>query len=63
MSDNQRDEIGELVHRYSDAVTRRDGVQWSSCWADDASWALSPSAASGTGEGWTRTARAETAPD
>jgi ketosteroid isomerase-like protein len=45
VSDNRRDEIGELVHRYSDAVTRRDGVQWSSCWADDASWALSPARA------------------
>ena len=26
----------ELVHRYSDGVTRRDVAQWTSCWADDA---------------------------
>ena len=37
-----REAIADLVHRYSDAVTRHDIVQWSSCWADDARWALSP---------------------
>lgn len=34
------DAIADLVHRYSDAVTRRDTAQWSSCWADDARWVL-----------------------
>jgi len=33
-------EIQRLVHRYADAVVRRDGVEWSTCWADDASWDL-----------------------
>jgi hypothetical protein len=42
MSQDARGAIGDLVHRYSDAVTRRDEVRWSSCWADDASWTLSP---------------------
>jgi len=37
-----REAIADLVHRYSDAVTRNDLVQWSSCWADDARWTLSP---------------------
>jgi len=36
-----REAIADLVHRYADAVTRRDTVQWSSCWADDARWVLS----------------------
>jgi hypothetical protein len=40
MRQDARTAIGDLVHRYSDAVTRRDEVQWSSCWADDASWTL-----------------------
>src|SRR6266545_7097306 len=35
-----RDAIADLVHRYSDAVTRHDAVAWSSCWADDARWVL-----------------------
>ena len=38
MSD--RDDISELVHRYSDAVSRKDRVQWSATWADDAHWDL-----------------------
>jgi hypothetical protein len=32
--------IQQLVHRYADAVVHRDGVQWASCWADDAVWDL-----------------------
>jgi hypothetical protein len=32
--------VQELVHRYADAVVHRDGVQWASCWADDAVWDL-----------------------
>lgn len=38
MSD--RDDIADLVHRYSDAVCRKDRVQWSATWADDARWDL-----------------------
>ncbi len=37
-----REAIADLVHRYSDAVSRHDTVEWTSCWADDARWALSP---------------------
>jgi uncharacterized protein (TIGR02246 family) len=40
MSQDARSAIGELVHRYSDAVTRSDDLQWSNCWAEDASWTL-----------------------
>jgi SnoaL-like domain len=40
MSQDARSAIGDLVHRYSDAVTRRDDGQWSSCWAEDAGWTL-----------------------
>jgi ketosteroid isomerase-like protein len=32
--------IERLVHRYIDAVIHRDGVQWSSTWAEDAVWDL-----------------------
>jgi ketosteroid isomerase-like protein len=32
--------IQRLLHRYADAVIHRDGVQWASCWADDATWDL-----------------------
>lgn len=39
---SQRDQIAELVHRYADAVVRRDGEQWGACWADDARWVLGP---------------------
>jgi ketosteroid isomerase-like protein len=28
------------VHRYADAVCRRDAEQWASCWADDSEWML-----------------------
>jgi ketosteroid isomerase-like protein len=38
MSD--RDEISDLVHRYSDAVTRKDRAQWAATWAEDAWWDL-----------------------
>ncbi len=33
-------EISQLVHRYADAVIHRNGVQWTSTWAPDASWDL-----------------------
>src|SRR4051794_36482943 len=39
---NARDEIAELVHRYADAVTRRDIPSWTACWASDATWSLRP---------------------
>ncbi|MFN8021014.1 MAG: nuclear transport factor 2 family protein [Acidimicrobiales bacterium] len=32
--------IQRLVHRYVDAVIHRDGVQWASTWADEATWDL-----------------------
>lgn len=32
--------VQRLVHRYADAVVRRDAEQWGSCWADDAVWDL-----------------------
>ncbi len=35
-----RDAIEDLVHRYADAVVRRDAEQWSSTWAPDAVWEL-----------------------
>ena len=35
-----RDEIAGLVHRYADAVTRRDIDRWVDCWAADAVWTL-----------------------
>ena len=35
-----RDEIVELVHRYSDAVCRKDREQWAACWSEDAWWDL-----------------------
>lgn len=35
-----RDQIAALVHRYADAVVRRDPDQWSSTWAVDATWEL-----------------------
>jgi hypothetical protein len=40
VSQDARGAISDLVHRYSDGVTRRDGIQWSNCWAEDASWTL-----------------------
>jgi hypothetical protein len=33
-------EISDLLHRYADAVVRRDPEQWSSTWAVDAVWEL-----------------------
>jgi hypothetical protein len=35
-----RDAIEELVHTYADAVVRRDGERWASCWAEDSRWLL-----------------------
>ncbi len=35
-----RDAIEDLVHRYADAVVRRDVEQWASTWAPDAVWEL-----------------------
>lgn len=35
-----RDKIAGLVHRYADAVVRRDAEQWAACWADDGRWSL-----------------------
>jgi hypothetical protein len=32
--------IRRLVHRYADAVVRRDAAAWASCWADQSSWDL-----------------------
>jgi len=34
--------IQRLVHRYAEAVVLRDGEQWGSCWAEDATWELGP---------------------
>lgn len=38
-----REAIAGLVHRYADAVVRRDADQWTACWAPDSRWHLSPS--------------------
>ena len=35
-----RDAIEDLVHKYADAVVRRDPNDWSSTWAPDAFWEL-----------------------
>ena len=32
--------IRRLVHRYADAVVRRDAAAWASCWAEQSSWDL-----------------------
>jgi ketosteroid isomerase-like protein len=32
--------IRRLVHRYADAVVRRDAAAWASCWAERSSWDL-----------------------
>ena len=37
-----REAIAALVHRYADAVVRRDPPQWAACWAEDARWHLGP---------------------
>lgn len=33
-------EISDLVHRYCDAVVRKDRDQWAATWAPDAHWDL-----------------------
>lgn len=33
-------EISDLVHRYCDAVVRKDREQWAATWAPDAHWDL-----------------------
>lgn len=33
-------QIARLMNRYADAVVHRNGVQWASCWADEAVWDL-----------------------
>ena len=35
-----RELIAGLVHRYADAVVRKDQAQWASTWAEDAAWHL-----------------------
>ena len=35
-----RDDIEDLVHRYSDAVVHRDARQWASTWAPEGVWDL-----------------------
>jgi uncharacterized protein (TIGR02246 family) len=40
--DVSRDDIEDLVHRYADAVVRRDAEAWASTWAADATWSLAP---------------------
>jgi ketosteroid isomerase-like protein len=37
-----REAISALVHRYADAVVRRDQAQWASTWAENAEWQLAP---------------------
>ena len=32
--------IQRLINRYADAVIHRNGVQWGSCWTDEAVWDL-----------------------
>src|ERR1700738_914905 len=32
--------IEQLVHRYADAVCRRDRDQWAACWTEDGTWSL-----------------------
>jgi len=41
------DAIRDLVHRYADAVCRRDRDQWAACWADEAVWDLGAGEVSG----------------
>ena len=48
---DDRQQIIDLVHRYSDAVTRKDRQQWSATWAPDSRWDL--------GKGHTTTGRDE----
>jgi SnoaL-like domain len=37
---NDREQIVDLVHRYSDAVTRNDESAWAPCWAGNSWWDL-----------------------
>jgi hypothetical protein len=37
---NDREQLVDLVHLYSDAVTRYDATQWTNTWAVDATWDL-----------------------
>ena len=37
-----RQPIAELVHRYCDAVVRRDRDQWGATWAEESLWDLGP---------------------
>jgi hypothetical protein len=37
-----RAHIADLVHRYADAVVRRDEAQWAATWAATATWELAP---------------------
>jgi ketosteroid isomerase-like protein len=46
---NDRDAVRDLVHRYSDAVCRRDAEQWAACWASDAVWDVFGTAIEGHG--------------
>ncbi len=39
--------IADLIHRYCDAVCRRDADAWSATWADDAVWDLGRGEVSG----------------
>jgi ketosteroid isomerase-like protein len=34
--------VRALMHRYSDAITRRDYAAWGDCWAENAVWELGP---------------------
>ena len=48
---DDRQQIIDLVHRYSDAVTRKDRRQWAATWAAESRWDL--------GKGHTTTGRDE----
>ena len=40
LTTDPRLDLATLVHRYADAVSRRDIEQWTDCWAEDACWTL-----------------------
>ncbi len=40
LAPSDREQIRDLVHRYSDAVCRYDITAWTKTWAPDASWDL-----------------------
>ncbi|MEA2274264.1 MAG: hypothetical protein QOI98_2972, partial [Solirubrobacteraceae bacterium] len=42
--------VRNLVHRYADAVCRRDDAQWASCWAPDGQWDLFSRSLQGLGD-------------